>query len=257
MAGSSTASDAVTIWLLSALVTAAACFIASITGFGFALLFIPLMAVLLDAKSAVVLQALIELLLDVYLLRGAVGAVARRTTVLLVLGSFVGIPLGLVGLLRLEASLLKSIIGVCVIATAALLAHGWRLAPAASRFRRPLLVGSISGALRTLTGIAGPPVIVYLLAEGFDQERLRATILAFFLPATVVAVLLFALTGELTSQRLTTAGALVPVALASAWLGNRFKGSLDEAFLRRLTLGLLVAAGLSALAESSLVRAFV
>ena len=98
---------------------------------------------------------------------------------------------------------LKTVIGVGVIAAAVALARGWRLAPASSRFRRPLVVGSISGALRTLTGIAGPPVIIYLLAENFDQERLRATILAFFLPATLVTVVLFAIAGELTSPRLT------------------------------------------------------
>ena len=151
---------------------------------------------------------------------------------------------------------LKTVIGVGVIAAAVALARGWRLAPASSRFRRPLVVGSISGALRTLTGIAGPPVIIYLLAENFDQERLRATILAFFLPAPLVTVVLFEIAGELTSPRLTTAAALVPVALASAWLGIRFKESVDEAFWRRLTLFLLTLAGLSALSESSLVRAF-
>ena len=36
-----------------------------------------------------------------------------------------------------------------------------------------------------------------------------------------------------------TAAALVPVPLASAWLGIRFKESVDEAFSRRLTLFLL------------------
>ena len=54
------------------------------------------MAVVFDAKSAVVLQALIEILLDIYLLAGAKRAVARRTAGLLILGSLVGIPLGLV-----------------------------------------------------------------------------------------------------------------------------------------------------------------
>jgi uncharacterized protein (TIGR03084 family) len=107
-----------------ALVVAGAALVQSISGFGFALLSVPLMALLIDAKDAVVVAALFGLASSTVLAtrvhQGVVWPVARR----MLASAALGMPLGLVVLLTVDERVLRLIIAVAVLAFVGLLLAG-------------------------------------------------------------------------------------------------------------------------------------
>jgi len=98
---------------------AAACY--AVTGFGFALVMTPLLAVAWDVKSAVVTSVVLSTVALLPLLVEARAHVPVQRAFVLVLGSFAGIPLGVVVLQELESDALQVLVAATVIVAALLL----------------------------------------------------------------------------------------------------------------------------------------
>jgi uncharacterized protein len=141
---------------------------------------------------------------------------------------------------------LFGLIGVTITAFGASQLAGWRLRfPAHHRVAVEVAVAVVAGFFGGLSGIWGPPIVMYLIAADLPKiELVRAQSLSFLLGSVV---LLFA---HLRS------GVLNPVTLpASAWMvvptmlamvaGYRVHDRLDPVRFRKLTLAVLVLSGLN------------
>jgi len=109
---------------------------------------------------------------------------------------------------------------------------------------RDLAAGVASGAATALVGMAGPPVLIYLLLAGAASQVIRATLLAFF--ACVYAATLAAHAATIGIPALTwlTAAIMLPFAVLGGLAGQRLGDRLGTAAFTRLAIGLLAAAGL-------------
>ena len=58
------------------------------------------------------------------------------------------------------------------------------------RAGRDLLTGAVSGIASALIGMAGPPMVIYLLLAGAPPRVVRATLLSFFALAYAARLLL-------------------------------------------------------------------
>jgi len=169
----------------------------------------------------------------------------------LLLGSFLGIPGGIVLLDRIDAEVLKILVSVVVIAAAALLYFAPQARLTGAGGMTSVMVGILSGALRASTSMGGPPAILYLLSREREVEEFRSTILAFFLPMSLVTLMGLAVAGRITPEVLAVAGVgLPPLALGlvvGAWMRYRVPARL----FRIVALAFLVAASVGVILSVS------
>lgn len=113
------------------------------------------------------------------------------------------------------------------------------------RSRFEAAFASVAGLIGGMSGIWGPPTVVYLTAlETPKQEQIRAQGVIYGLGATA---LLFAhlQTGIVSAETLPlSAFAILPAGLG-LWIGFGLQDRLDQKLFRKLTLLVLIVAGLN------------
>ena len=216
-----------------------------ITGFGAALITIPLATHLVPLKFALALFVLADLAaaLSVGLEnpKRAVRPEWTRLVPMILVGTALGVTL-LVNLPR-EAGML--LLGIFVLGFGAytLLPHGREqiIAPAWA-----WLAGLAGGITSTVFGAGGPPYAIYLSQRGLTKEQFRATLGLATLTSISLRTVAFLLTGLLLDLEVwLKALAVVPACLAGIWVARRiFLRISRDALLRAVAL-LLLATGAS------------
>lgn len=238
--------DPTVLALLAAIVVLA--FVAKgAAGFGESLIMVPLFALLVDLRVALVLGLVTS--------HGADWALLahhreERAPVHLpwmigaaVLGVAAGAALGQV----LPADVWKRILGVVVLLFALrLLFRDPQGRPAqAPRKLLGVISGGLAGLLDALFGTGGPPLIVYFSWLGLPPAAFRATFVVtaafgLHLPRFVA----YAATGLLTPSALLTALALLPTMLLGTWIGAQLHPHINERTFRRAAAAVLLVVGL-------------
>jgi len=127
----------------------------------------------------------------------------------------------------------------------------WQLAGRSLRFRlehrgrAEVLLGIVGGLYGGISGIWGPPLIVYLLSIGAEKtEQIRVQGVVFLIGAVVLTAAHLA-SGILNAQTLPFSALMVVPALAGLWIGFVVQDRLDAERFRRWTLILLAITGLN------------
>ena len=172
------------------------------------------------------------------------GTVVRYRRILTATVIFIVISAGFVHVIPQDLFLL--LLGLPITALARAQLAGVNLALKLDpRARGAGVLGAIGGLYGGISGVWGPPLLVYLLSIKADKlETVRAQGVVFLIGA---AVLLGAhlTSGVLNSQTLAFSALLVVPALIGQTLGTRVQDRLDQAKFRRWTLVLLVLTGLN------------
>lgn len=228
---------AVVVFLLAAVAQA-------VSGFGSALVAVPLLALAVAPSTAVVAATVISTLLSAGAWRRESAEVDLPLARTLTLAGVVGMPCGLFVLARSDDRSLTLVVAVALLVAVALMWSGvvlptGRLSVWAS--------GVTSGLLLTSTGMNGPPLVLSLQAVGLPPRRFRATLQAVFCGQGAVAVTAFALTGHLHAATLAAVAGGV-VGLPAGWaIGNRIFQRLSPERFRTIVLAGLFATAVVAL----------
>jgi hypothetical protein len=216
-----------------------------VTGFGAALVTIPLATHFVPLKFALALYVLADLVaaLSVGLEnpRNALRAEWTRLVPMIVVGTALGVTL-LVNLPRAAGMLL---LGVFVVSFATL--NLVRRADVSIVSPRWAWVAGLAGGITsTVFGAGGPPYAIYLSQRGLTKEQFRATLGFATMTSISLRLVAFALTGLLLDVEIwLKALAVVPACLAGIWVARRvFRRLSREALMRAVAL-LLAASGAS------------
>jgi uncharacterized protein len=232
------------VWLGVFGVVALAAAAQAVSGFGFALIATPLVAVLADPKAAVVGLTMVGLVLVAQLsLRGR-GHVDRPTVGAVTVAAIVGMPLGLLVITNADDRVLTIAIAVAVIAFSLLL---WRGARVPAGRGTDAAAGFTAGILSTSTGTSGPPIVIALSAKRLEPMVFRATISAIFLVQGSASLVFFAIGGQITRDAVWVALASLPGVVVGSIVGERGFRRLDTPTFRRVVLGMLFLSGIVAL----------
>jgi uncharacterized membrane protein YfcA len=212
----------------------------SLTGFGFALVMVPLLSLIWDVKLAVVTSTLLGTIAILPLTVEVRRRIRLRKVMPLIFGSLLGIPAGIIILDRIDPEALKILVAAVVIAASLILYFAPRMRLERGGVGSPLLAGMLSGMLRASTSMGGPPAVLYLLSREREMEEFRTTLLAFFLPSSLLTVIGLAIAGRVTPEVLGTSGVALPAMtvglLAGAWLRLR----VQQEVFRTVVLAVLV-----------------
>ncbi|MDZ7729191.1 MAG: sulfite exporter TauE/SafE family protein [Dehalococcoidia bacterium] len=219
----------------------------SLTGFGFGLLIVPPLVLILGPRDAVVLSNVLATGLAGLMLLRLYRDVEWRTGSLLLLCSIVGMPAGFVVLVSLDARVLQVLIALSVIVFTIVLVRGVTLGS------RPTMAGTavagvLAGVLRTSTSMSGPPIVLYLQGAGMASAEFRATLAAFFFASGALAVALFAVEGTLDAGLGLSGIVTIPAVLAGLEAGGRLYRHVSEERFRSLVFAVLIASALAAIA---------
>ena len=221
-------------------VTAVAAATQAISGFGFSLIAVPLVALLAGPKAAVVGTAIIGPVLTWGIMLRERGNVRWATVVVVALAAFAGMPIGLYILSTIDDRGLLVMIGLVVLLIAIAL---WRGLSVPSERGTQVAAGALSGALATSTGTNGPPLVIAFHAADMSPGEFRGTLSASFAVQGLVALGGFWLTGHLTVDAGRVAAAALP-GLALGWLvGERVFARIPADRFRNVVLLMLAASG--------------
>jgi uncharacterized membrane protein YfcA len=215
----------------------------AVSGFGSALVAVPLVTVVLDPGRAVVLSVLVGLVLSTV-------AVVRerehveRTVGLRLLGWAVpALPLGLLVLELASEAAVSLLVGAVVVVAAFLLGVGVRVP---DRPWAQAAAGVCSGALLTSTGLNGPPLVLALAGRDLAPRRVRATLQAVFAAQDALAVVGFLALGLLSPDLLPYAAVGV-LGIQAGWaLGGLAFHRFSRAAFDRTVGIVLLASGVTA-----------
>lgn len=138
------------------------------------------------------------------------------------------------------------LLGVPVTLYAALQLSGRSLAiPLRNRNAAEWGLGIIGGLYGGISGVWGPPVLIYLLSIRADKAETVRVNGVIFLIGAVVLFAAHVQTGVMNAQTVPFSAALVLPSMAGLMLGYRLQDRLDQARFRWWTQALLVVTGLN------------
>jgi uncharacterized protein len=143
--------------------------ISGLTGFGLALISVPLFLFVYDPKTTVVITAVLSLFINVAVVWDSWRDADRRMVLALLLPALAGVVVGVEILRVVDPEYIRLGVGIVVVFSALLLLREVRLPGAGSRWG-PVVAGSTSGALSTSTALAGPPIVLLLASRGFPKR---------------------------------------------------------------------------------------
>ena len=227
----------------------------AVSGFGFAVLATPLFLLFVEPARAIQLVIILSTALSIVVVPGLWRAVAPGLLLRLALGSLAGLPLGVIAFRHADAVLVRGAVGATILVFAAVMAAsrrrgGRHWAPLAMTPGRDFAAGAISGIATALVGMAGPPVLFYLLLTGAAPRTVRATLLSFFSLSYAATLVAHAVTIGVPSPTLLAAAGLSPFAFLGAFAGRPLGDRLGAEAFAILAIALLAGAGLYTIAAA-------
>lgn len=211
------------------------------SGFGAALIFIPLASALLGPRVAAPLLLVVDNILAAPLIPAAWRQASRREVATLAAGTLVGAPFGAWLLLHGDPVTLRWAMSALALAMLGLLASGWRYrgTPSGSA---SLGVGLAAGLCSGAVQMGGPPVVAYWLGGAIPANRVRANIVLFFAASGAISAAVYLLGGLLTVEVLRLALVVGPAYGAGLWAGSRLFGLASERLFRGICFALIAIA---------------
>jgi uncharacterized membrane protein YfcA len=172
----------------------------------------------------------------------------------LLLGTTIGIPIGVTLLTWIDPAYLRLGVGVLL----ALYTIYGLARPAFKPIRigiaADIAIGVINGLVGGLTGLGGVISTISCQWRGWTRDVQRAVFQPVLFAAFVVISISMAITGAITSETLKLYGLGFPFMLAGLWSGFKLYGKIDDEAFRKAVLILLLLAGLSLIVPALILR---
>lgn len=168
------------------------------SGFGTAMIFMPMAALVLEPIVAIMVLVIFDIFAPLPLVPRALREGEPRDVAKLTLGAAIGAPIGLALLSLLEPEVFRWLVSILTLCLLGVLIAGWR-------YRNPLgalatvFVGWVSGLMGGIAGLPGPPVILSYMSSPRRPAAIRANTLLYLVMIDILMLIIFVIKGVLTS----------------------------------------------------------
>jgi uncharacterized membrane protein YfcA len=216
--------------------------IRSTFGFGESLIAVPLFLLFLPAEIAVPLSVMLSVVIALVVVIQDHQQIYFNSAKRLILYALPGIPIGIIILLYGSELLVKTGLGAIIICYSLYaLRSGKNKIIKKDSTLWLFICGFSSGILGGAYGLNGPPLVVYGNMRQWSAKHFRATLQAYFLPASLVGLIGYYAKGLITAEvnayfsiSLITA---VPAIFIGRYLNHRLKEGI---FFRYVYYGLII-----------------
>lgn len=233
-----------TIVLLAAVYTAAS-FVQGLTGFGMALIAVPILVLVFGPQSAVGMAVALGVtvgFLNFFLHRHHV---EYRRVIPFAAATYPLVPVGAYFLETVDAGIVMATLGGAIILLTlfSLLAQSHYMTWMRARvigFGFAAMSGLFLGAFST----SGPPIVAYFYTSDHDRMRAKANTQFFFAATALAAVVTHLVAGNISGFTLARSLPFLPAVLLGTWLGAKLSGRLPTRVFRYATDSFLLALGI-------------
>jgi uncharacterized membrane protein YfcA len=216
------------------------------TGFGSALIYIPLISAIYSPRVAATTLLLIDTICSLPFAIHAAPQCNAREVLPISIAAAIALPLGVMALVYVDPLILRWFIAALVLVALAALVAGWRY------HGKPTLAASLTAGV--LAGIGGgavqigaPPLLIFWLGGDNKAVTVRANVMVFFIAQGFLSLIAYTWSGLFTGETIMIALLLgLPFAAAMAAGVYSFHGSSD-ALYRRVTYLIIAFAGLASM----------
>lgn len=216
--------------------------IRSSLGFGEALVAVPLLALRMPIRVAAPLAVLVSITIAALIIAQDWRDIHPRSAGWLIAATLPGIPAGLWLLTAVDGRVVKAVLAL-VIGGFAAYSLVSRAPARLERDRLPWLIGCgfCAGVLGGAYGMNGPPLAVYGSLCAWNPARFRATLQAYFLPASILGMAGYWMAGLWSSTVNHDFLLTLPAILAGVAAGRMIHRRLEmRSFARFVFCGLMV-----------------
>jgi uncharacterized membrane protein YfcA len=237
--------DWTTILVAAALLLAA--FVKGTTGMGFPLIATPMVALLLDIRTAITILIIPNMVMDAaQIFRGSFpAAILRRFSWLLLLTVF-GVFLGTKVLVMLPIWVLNLSLGIMVLVfvCSSFLRFEFQISPEAEWVLSPV-VGMVSGFLNGMTNAAGPALAVYLYSLRLPKTEFVRSIATIFIITKLSQLVAVSTWNLFTLSTLRLSLEVTLFVLLGFYLGLKTQDRVNQQTFNRGLLALLFVIGVT------------
>ncbi|MFC1931348.1 sulfite exporter TauE/SafE family protein [Chloroflexota bacterium] len=235
-----------TTWILAFCAVILASFVRGLSGFGFALILAPLLLIIMDPVTVIVITLFLGFFSNVFIVIRSVKSIDLRRIFPMSISGLLGIPIGAWIISIIAQSVLKITIGTVIIAFAVSLAFR-----VSKKIRRERIGGSIAGFLSgifmTSTSLGGPPVILFMHGQGWPKQVIHPSLAAYFLWIGTFSLIALGVSNQMHTGTLIAAASLLPAVIIGVVIGMRIFYRTNQDLFRKVTLAIVIIAGVLAI----------
>jgi uncharacterized membrane protein YfcA len=208
-------------------------FIASLVrstlGFGESLIAVPLFLFFLPVSVAVPLSVMLSIFIALIIVIQDHSKIHFESAKWLILYAILGIPLGLLILVYGNETLVKIGLGSFIIIYSLYSLFGKTTLTLKEDHKVWLFVcGFLSGILGGAYGLNGPPLAVYGNLRRWTARHFRATLQAYFLPASLIGFIGYSIKGLVTMEVIHYFGISLIAAIPGIFFGRYLNHKLND-----------------------------
>ena len=220
-----------------------------LSGFGFALLVIVSVSLVLPPATIVPAMIVLEVVAGIHLLPSIWKSIHWHTINVMVVAAVLCTPIGVYLLTNVPAEPMKFSVAVLVLFAAILLMTGVQMRRMPTTMETAV-TGATAGVLNGALGLGGPPIIVFFLGSPLALEAGRASIIATFLAidiAALPALFIFKLFNQDSIKLLVFS---LPALLAGVFIGSQLVNRINQIAARKIVLIVLLIMAAASAARS-------
>lgn len=202
------------------LACAAAGLVRGFTGFGTAMVFMPIAALVLEPVWAIAAMLTFDVVGAAPLQKKAIRDGEPHDVLLLILGAVFGLPLGVYLLTLMQPVLFRWLVSSLSLVLLVLLMSGWR-------YRNPLnalwtsLVGAMGGFMCGVAALPGPPIILSYMSSPRPAAVVRGNTMMYLFVVDILTFIVFGLKGLLVLLPVLIGMLLAAPYMVAALAGQR------------------------------------
>jgi uncharacterized membrane protein YfcA len=216
------------------------------SGFGSALIFMPLASTVAAPRTVAALLLIIDLVCAAPLAPNAWRQGDRKAVALMAVGALITVPLGTYALTQLNPVTTRWIIVAFVTALLVLLISGWRY-HGKGHPALPVGVGGLAGFCSGLAQTGGPPIVAYWLGRPIPGALARANIVLYFAMTDIISFGTYTAAGLVSWDVVKLSLLVGPVYALGLFMGARLFGVASETLFRRVCYSLIALAAIVSL----------
>ncbi|MTI84477.1 MAG: sulfite exporter TauE/SafE family protein [Firmicutes bacterium] len=233
--------------VLVAIALAIAGVASGISGFGFALVSLTFLSLLVDVKAAVAFLVVHTLSVNVIQIFSLRQHFQLRAVLPMIIGAVAGVPVGVSLLKSVDATVIQKALGVFVV----IFVLQQVINPGANKTVNSNLVkggvGLSGGVLMGAFLSGGPPIVMYSLKAGDNKYQAKVNMQTFFVFSNIYALGLYLFTGLLTFDLFMESTKFLPVSIIGTFFGIRLFNIMSGDIFRKIVYLLLLCLGVAML----------
>ncbi|MHC1567161.1 MAG: sulfite exporter TauE/SafE family protein [Candidatus Syntropharchaeia archaeon] len=218
-------------------------FIRTLTGFGSALIAVPLLSVIFSPKIVIPFLLVYECLISLLLIFSDRTSVEIKRMVPMIASGIAGIPLGTYILVSLDVSHLRIFIGITVVIFSFLLLR--RKIAFKKEKLASIIAGTISGIFGGSTGINGPPIVIFLANQGWKKDFFRKGIIIYLTIVDLFLFTSFSFAGLITEKVLYFDLIFFPAIFLGFISGKKLFLKIEENSFEKIVIAVSILTGIS------------